>query len=158
MTGMRVLAAAQVAHEVRMAHEVVDAQAEVGAPRQVEQLAGLAIEPDDLALRIEHDDAIGHRGGGTAQLAEQPREPFLVESLATVQAHHLRHDIAPQTHRVRRIGDAAMLRARNAARAAARDSSARYSASAPLMPSQTEPASQPSSAPAASAARIRSAT
>ena len=92
-----------------MAHQVVDAQAQVRAPRQIEQLAGLAIEPDDLALRIEHDHAIGHGRGGTPQFAEQPRELFLVKALATVQAHHLRHHVAPQPHRIRRIGDAAVL-------------------------------------------------
>ena len=105
----RILAAAQVTHEIRMAHEVVDAQAQVRAPRQVEQLAGLAIEPDDLALRVEHHDAVGHGGGRAAQFAEQPREPFLVEAFATMQAHHLRDHVAPQPHGIGRIGDAAML-------------------------------------------------
>jgi hypothetical protein len=32
-----------------------------------------------------------------------------VETLATMQAHHLRDHVAPQPHRIRRIGDAAML-------------------------------------------------
>ena len=105
----RMLAAAQVTHEIRMAHEVVDAQAQIRAPRQIEQLSGLAIEPDDFALRIEHHDAVGHRRGRTAQFAEQPRESFLVETFATMQAHHLRNHVAPQSHGIGRIGDAAML-------------------------------------------------
>ena len=107
--GQRILPAAQVLHEIRMAHQVVDAQAQVGAPREVEQLTRLAIEPDDFALRIEHDHAVGHGRGGAPQLAEQPRQPLLVKSLAPMQAHHLRHHVAPQAHGIRRVGDAAML-------------------------------------------------
>jgi hypothetical protein len=106
--GRGVVAAAQVLHEVRMPHEIVDAQPEIRATRQVQHLAGLAVEPDDLALRVEHDHAIRHGRRGPAQLPEQPREPLLVETLATVQADDLRDDVAPEPHRIRRIRDAAV--------------------------------------------------
>lgn len=92
-----------------MPDEVVDAQSEVCAARQVEQFTGLAVEPDDLVLWIQHDDAVGHRGGGTTQLAEQARQSLLVESFAAMQPNHLRDDVSPQAHGVRRVGDAAML-------------------------------------------------
>ena len=32
-----------------------------------------------------------------------------MESLATVQAHHLRNDVTPQSHGIWRVGDTAML-------------------------------------------------
>ena len=67
------IAAAQVTHEFRIPHEIVDAQAEIGAPGEIEQFAGLAVEPDDLAARVEHlqriRDLQDETGGFTAFIA-----------------------------------------------------------------------------------------
>ena len=87
------------------------------AARQVQQLAGLAVEPDDLALRIEHHHAVGHRGRRTAQLAEQPHQALLVELLAPMQPHHCATTSPHTPTGIRRIVDAAMLRSQQLQRA-----------------------------------------
>jgi hypothetical protein len=38
-------------HELGRADQVVDAQADIDGPLQAQQARGLAVEPDDLALR-----------------------------------------------------------------------------------------------------------
>ncbi len=57
---------------------------------QSEQARGLAVEPDDLVLAAENDDAVRQRRGRAAQLAKQLHQPLLVKLLAPMQAHHLR--------------------------------------------------------------------
>ena len=74
----------------------------VGLATQTEQFTGLAVEPEDLVLGVEHDDAVRHGRRGSAQLTEQREQPLLVELLATVQPRDLRDDIAPQTAGIRR--------------------------------------------------------
>jgi len=63
--------------------------------RSPSRRAGLAVEPDDLVLAAEDDDAVGQRRGGTPQLAEDLHQPLLVELLAPMQPHDLSDDVAP---------------------------------------------------------------
>ena len=67
-----------------------------------EQTRRLAVEPDDLALRAQNDDAVGQRGGGMTQLAVQLHQALLVVLLTAVQAHHLGNYVAPDAADVRR--------------------------------------------------------
>jgi len=102
------LAGIQVAEEFGLAHQVVDAQPQVGGPAQEQQLAGHAVEPDDLAQIIEDDDAIGQRGRGALDLPEQLHEALLVEALAPMQPHDLGDDLAPGAADIGRFGKAAV--------------------------------------------------
>ena len=81
--------------QIYFAREIVNAQSKVVMPAQPQQRRGGAIEPDDLALRIQDNDPIGQRGCGTLNLADELNVALLVEALAAMQAHDLRHDLAP---------------------------------------------------------------
>ena len=76
--------------------------------RRSRSCAGHAVEPDDLALRVEDHHAIGQRRCRALQLAHELHEALLVEALAPVQAHDLRDDLAPHAADVGRIGEAAV--------------------------------------------------
>ena len=92
----------EIAPELRQAQQARERDAMIGLPAQPEQFTGLAVEPEDLVLGVEHYHAVRHGRRGAAQFAEQRQRPLLVELLATVQPRDLRHDIAPQTAGIRR--------------------------------------------------------
>src|SRR6185312_8436051 len=106
--GVGVVLEAQVTGELRLAQQVLDAQAQVPGATQVEEPARHAVEPDDLALRIENDHAVGERGRRALELAHEPHEALLVKALAPMQAHDLRDDLPPDAADLRRHGEAAM--------------------------------------------------
>jgi hypothetical protein len=91
----REVIAVQIAHELGRADQVIDPQADVDRTPQPEQACGLTVEPEDLVLVAQDDDAVGKRCRGTPQLAEELHEALLVKLLAPVQAHHLSDDVAP---------------------------------------------------------------
>ena len=86
---------AEVAEEVRVADEVVDADPEVGLPPQSQQLGGPPVEPEDLVAGIQRDHAVRHRSGRAPQFAEHADDALFVELLAAVQTADLGDDVAP---------------------------------------------------------------
>ena len=99
----RVVFPLQVLHELGRTDQVVDAQADVDGALEPEEPARRAVEPDDLALAGQDDDAVRQRGRGLAQLAEQLHELLFVIALAPVQPHDLRDDVAPDAANGRRL-------------------------------------------------------
>jgi len=79
--GVGVVLHRQVARELRLAQEVLDAQAEVCCPAQVEKSSGHPVKPDDLALAVEDDYTVRKRGGRALQLTDELNEALLVEAL-----------------------------------------------------------------------------
>ena len=65
----REIVSMQVAYEFRGTDEIVHPQSDIDRPLQSQQSRRLAIEPDDLVLAAQDDDAVGQRRGGSAQLA-----------------------------------------------------------------------------------------
>jgi hypothetical protein len=99
----RKVVAMQVHHELRRADQIVHPQADVDRAFQSQQPRRLAVEPDDLMLAAQDDDAIGQRRRGASQFAIQLREPLFVKLLAAVQTPDLADHVAPDTADVRRI-------------------------------------------------------
>ena len=91
----RKVIAVQVVSKLRGADQVVDPQAHIDRPPQSEQARGLTVEPDNLALRAQDDDAVGERGGGTPQFTVELHQALLVVLLAAMQAYDLGNDVAP---------------------------------------------------------------
>src|SRR5882757_6619301 len=106
--GVRIVLHSEVAGELGLAQEVLDPQPQVGGPAQVEKAASHPVEPDDLALSVQDDHAVGKRGGRALQLADELHEALLVEALATMQTNDLRDDLAPDTAGVGRVRVATM--------------------------------------------------
>ncbi len=93
----------QVVRKFRRANQVVDPQPHIDRPAQAQQPRGLAIEPNDFALRAQDDDPVGQRRGGAAQLAIELHQALLVVLLAPMQAYDLRDDVAPDSADIGRI-------------------------------------------------------
>ena len=98
----------QVARELGLPQQVLDPHAEVAGAPQIQQPRRHAVEPYDLALRVEDDDAVRERRGRALQLAHELHETLLVEALAAMQPHDLGNDLAPHAAGVGRIGVAAV--------------------------------------------------
>jgi hypothetical protein len=85
----------QIMDELRRADQIVDPQTDIDRTPQPEQPRGLPVEPDDLVLAAQDDDAVGKRGGRAAQFAKQLHQALFVKLFAPVQTHHLADDVAP---------------------------------------------------------------
>ena len=99
----RVVPALDVADEIRLANEILDALAEVDPAPQRQQPGRVAVEPLDLAVGAEHDDPVRHRRRHAAELPEHQADAALVELLAAIDPHHQRDDIPPDAMEVRRL-------------------------------------------------------
>ncbi len=106
--GAGVIADLQITAKLRRAQQILDSKTEIGRAAQIKEAAGHAVEPDDLALRVQNDDAIGQGRGGTLQLSHELHETLLVEALAPMQTNNLGDDFTEDTAHIRRIGIAAM--------------------------------------------------
>src|SRR5579859_1074297 len=101
--GNRKVVRMQVAYELRRANQVVDPQTHVNGTLEPHQAGGLPIEPNDFVLAAQDDDPVGKRGRRAPQFAVELYQPLFVKLLATVQAHHLSDDVAPNAAEVGRI-------------------------------------------------------
>ena len=93
----------QVVHELGGADQIIDTQTDVDRSLQPQQACRLSVEPDDFMLRAQDDDPIRKRRRRAAQFAVQLHQALFMELLAPMQAHHLRHHVAPDTAEVGRI-------------------------------------------------------
>ena len=92
-----------VAREIRMAHQVFDAHAEIRLALQPEHLRGGAVEPEDFAVAGQQHHALGHRRREATELAEQLRDAAPMKLLAAVDAPDQGHHVAPDTAELRWI-------------------------------------------------------
>ncbi len=56
-----------------MAHQVLDANADIALAPQPQPFAGVTVEPEDFMIGPEQHRAFGHRAGEATKLAQQAR-------------------------------------------------------------------------------------
>ena len=78
-----------------MPHQMPDRRAQIGAGAQTQQARGGGIEPLDVTLGVEHDGAVGQRGGGVAEGLQRVQQAPSHRAIAGLAASDQLGDDAP---------------------------------------------------------------